>query len=168
MISRKYKRYLGLDVSLSPGFAVIDVSARGRPKLVAAEAVTTTARDNDSARYSYVEAKTSMLAFEYGSFAEIIREDYQTSRSKRARQAVFGAWAAVDVGLGRHGYKVTAHITPTEVKRLVGGDGRADKDAVANGVRRLLRLDDGYEFASDDASDAAAVALAWLIREGRI
>src|SRR5690606_31717489 len=109
-----------------------------------------------------------LIAHEFGPFDEIIREDYVQGRNKRAKQAIYGAWAAVDVGLGRFGYHVTRHVSPTAVKALVGGKGDASKDEVAAGVRRLLGLPLDYRFEADDASDAAAVVLAWLIREGRL
>lgn len=157
-------RYLGLDLSTSPGFAVIDVK-NDKPTLVTATSIATDTRNTDSERYAYIEAKAVMVVHEYAPFDEVIREDYTRGRNKRALQTVYGSWAAVDGALGRYGYAVTAHITPTEVKQLVGGDGRADKDAVADGARRLLRLGTDYMFKSDDASDAAAVVLAWLLRE---
>lgn len=107
---------------------------------------------------------------EYGPFAAIVREDFTDGRSQRARQTVFGAWAAVDKGLGRYGYAFDpVRITPTTVKKTVGGDGKADKAAVAAGVRRLLRLADGYTFATGyDDSDAAAVCLTYLITQDLI
>lgn len=133
-----------------------------------ASALATSTKHTDAERFSAIEAKTVLIAHEFGPFDEIIREDYVQGRNKRAKQAIYGAWAAVDVGLGRFGYAVTRHITPTAVKALVGGKGDASKDEVAAGVRRLLGLPRDYRFEADDASDAAAVVLAWLIREGMI
>ncbi|MEV2911322.1 crossover junction endodeoxyribonuclease RuvC, partial [Paenibacillus larvae] len=60
----------------------------------------------------------------------------------------------------------TDHLSPSTVKRLVTGSGRAEKEDVAEEVRKLLGLPSDYEFASDDESDACAVALAWLIQNG--
>lgn len=164
MARKRAQRYLGLDLSTSPGFAVVDV-AGGKPTLIAATSVATSTKNTDAERYSYIEAKAVMVAHEYGPFDGVIREDYTRGRNKRAIQTVYGSWAAVDTALGRYGYAVTDHITPTEVKRIVGGHGKADKDEVEAGVRRLLRLPTAYKFDSDDASDAAAIALAWLVRE---
>lgn len=57
-------------------------------------------------------------------------------------------------------------LSPTSVKKLVTGNGKAEKPEVAAGVRKLLRLDPEYKFATGyDDSDAAAVVLAYLIRE---
>ena len=101
-------------------------------------------------------------------YTAIIREDYTNGRNKNAVRAIYGAWAAVDSALNRHGLAVTDAITPTTVKKIVGGHGKADKDEVAVGVRRLLRLPSDHEFATDDESDACAVILAWLAPTGEI
>jgi crossover junction endodeoxyribonuclease RuvC len=60
-------------------------------------------------------------------------------------------------------------LTPTTVKKLVAGNGKAEKKDVAGGVRKYLRLPSDYKFAAGyDDSDACAVILAYLIREGLI
>lgn len=81
---------------------------------------------------------------------------------------IHGSWSAVDRALARYGYEVTANLTPSSVKKTVTGDGSAKKPEVAAGVRRLLGLAEDYPFATDDESDAAAIVLAWLIRENLI
>lgn len=98
-------------------------------------------------------------------YSAVIREDYKRPASKRQGQTIYGAWAAVDIGLNRHGLTVTDEINAAEVKRIVGGHGRAEKDEVAAGVRRILGLPDDYIFPTDDESDACAIILAWLIQQ---
>lgn len=165
------QRYLGLDVSLSaPGFSVIDVRNR-KPSLITARHVKTNAAQTDGQRFAIVEAFTTIIAGEYRTadgFAAVVREDYKRPASKRQGQTIFGAWAAVDSGLNRHGLAVTDEINAASVKKIVGGHGKADKDEVAAGVRRILQLPDDYVFATDDESDAAGIVLAWLIGNGRI
>ncbi|WP_232696144.1 crossover junction endodeoxyribonuclease RuvC [Brevibacillus daliensis] len=156
-------RYLGLDISLNPGFAVIDVKNRV-PTLIHASSLVTATTHTDGQRFAYIEAKTVATAHDYGPFTAIIREDFTDGRSKRARQGVFGAWAAVDQGLGRYGYVVTDDIAPTAVKRHVTGNGKAEKAEVAATVRKYLRLPDDYTFAAGyDDSDACGIILAHLI-----
>lgn len=169
------KRYIGLDVSLSaPGIAIIDVkwpNGVAQPTLVTARHVKTNARQPHGLRYAIIESFITVVAAEYrpvDGYAAIIREDYTNGRNKNAVRAIFGAWAAVDSGLNRHGLAVTDAVTPLTVKKLIGGHGKADKDEVAAGVRRLLRLGDDFTFKTDDESDAAAVALAWLAQTGVI
>ena len=61
--------------------------------------------------------------------------------------------AAAQLGVGVHEY------APAQVKRAVGAGGASGKDAVARGVRTILKIDD---FERADASDALAVALCHL------
>lgn len=154
----------------SPGFAVIDVRNR-KPTLITARHVKTDAKQSDGVRFSIIESFATVTAAEYmpkSGCAAVIREDYKRPASKRQGQTIYGAWAAVDSGLNRLGVRVSDEINDSTVKRLVGGHGRADKDEVAGGVRRLLRLPDDYEFATDDESDACAIVLAWLLERGEI
>ncbi|MGG0757533.1 crossover junction endodeoxyribonuclease RuvC [Brevibacillus laterosporus] len=163
MATRKKERYLGLDISMNPGFAVIDVMNRV-PTLIYASSLVTSTTHTDGQRFAYIEAKTVAVAHDAGTLTAIIREDFTDGRSKRARQGVFGAWAAVDQGLARYGHTVTDEISPTSVKRLVTGNGKAEKVEVAASVRKILGLPEDYGFAAGyDDSDACAVVLAYLI-----
>lgn len=95
----------------------------------------------------------------------VVREHFTKGRDKRATQTVFGAWAVIDLALGKYGYKVDVEIQPTSVKRDVAGKGSASKDEVEAGVRRILSLPDDFTFRTDDESDAVAIGLSYLIRE---
>lgn len=60
-------------------------------------------------------------------------------------------------------------LSPTSVKKYVAGSGKAEKPEVAEGVRKYLRLSDGYKWRTGyDDSDACAVALSYLLRENMI
>lgn len=58
-------------------------------------------------------------------------------------------------------------ITPTSVKKLVTGDGKASKEDVEDGVRKYL-VDEqkDFKFATDDESDAVAVGISYIIKNG--
>lgn len=162
-------RIFAIDTSASPGFAIVDIRA-GKPKIIALESVKTDAKTDDHRRFAYIEAVTIRLLHEYGPFDYVTREHFAKGGSKRATQLVFGAWAAVDAALGRYGYAIQAtdEVTPSSVKKAVGGSGTADKDAVAAGVRRLYGLPADYAFKSDDESDAAAIAWTFAVTKGLI
>jgi len=166
-------RILALDISASPGYAVLDVKAlKGGQKitLLHVDSVKTDASVPDSQRYAYIEAKTSLIVHEYGPFDVVCREHFTKGRSKRATQLVFGAWAAVDSALGRYGYAITAdnEFSPSAVKKAATGNGKADKDEVEAGVRERLKLADDFTFKTDDESDAVAVGLAYLTEKGML
>lgn len=160
-------RILAFDISASPGVAVIEVKC-GKPRLILADSIKTDAKSPDSQRFAYVEAFAIKAIHEHGPFDYVVREHFTRGGSKRSTQLVFGSWAMIDSALGRYGYKVDAEITPTSVKRMIGGSGKAEKDDVADGVRRILKLTADFEFKSDDASDAAAIGLAFAIENGLI
>lgn len=53
-------------------------------------------------------------------------------------------------------------LAPSTIKSIVGGNRKADKDAVAAGLEKYVgRL----EYDVDDESDAVAVGIAWLIQK---
>ena len=56
-------------------------------------------------------------------------------------------------------------IYPMTIKKLITGNGRAEKQDVANCLEKYIGK---IEYKCDDESDAAAVAIAWLIQEGQI
>jgi len=160
-------RILAFDISASPGVAVLEIK-KNQPRLLFADSIKTDSKTPDSQRFAYVEAFAIKTIHEYGPFDHVIREHFTKGSSKRSTQLVFGSWAMIDSALGRYGYKVDAEITPTSVKKIVGGKGGAEKNEVADGVRRILKLPADYAFKSDDASDAVAIALAWAIDSGLI
>lgn len=55
-------------------------------------------------------------------------------------------------------------VPPATVKRVVAGSGRASKEQVQTMIRRLLETD--AEWASEDVSDALAIAYCWAIHRG--
>lgn len=55
-------------------------------------------------------------------------------------------------------------ISPMEVKKLVGGHGRATKVEVRDGLRKFLVNFDSINWENFDESDAAAVAVAYGIK----
>lgn len=134
-----------------------------KPSLVASAHVKTGTDENYAQRFGAVEAFATLFVRDNRPLDGVIRETLPVSRNPRLPQAIYGAWAAVDTALHRYGYEVTAEIGPTQVKRIVTGNGKAEKAEVAAAVRRLLGLAEDYRFATDDESDAAAVVLAYLI-----
>lgn len=166
-------RVLGLDLSLtSPGFAVVEVK-RGKPRLITSANFTTDASTEQALRYEEIEAFTLLFIRQHKPFDVIAREIWPPSRNYAQNNKIHGAWAAVERALSRYNYAVDEHLTPSNVKKLVTGavgtpNGAAKKPEVAEAVRKLLGLPAEHKFDSDDHSDACAIALAYLIREGLI
>ena len=56
-------------------------------------------------------------------------------------------------------------IYPVTIKKLITGNGRAMKEEVAECLEKYIGKQD---YKCDDESDAAAVAISWLIQQGQI
>lgn len=158
---------LAFDTSMArPGVAVVEV-IRGKPKVVDVSHVKTDAKQPHGLRADIIEAWAVMFIAKHGAkFDVIVREDFQ-GRSSRQNHPVFSAWGAVDQALNKFGLSFTTPaISQSDVKKTVVGKGKAEKDEVAEAVRKWT----GYtgEFAVDDESDAVAIALAWAIKNGLI
>lgn len=142
------------------------------PYLIAADSVATSTDDTDAVRNYTVETFVAQFLRQHRPFDIVVREDFTSGRNKRATQTIFSAWAAADRALANYGYAaedLKPALAPSAVKRIVTGNGRAEKAEVAAAVRKWLRLPADYQFrAGYDDSDALAVCLAYLVREGLI
>jgi crossover junction endodeoxyribonuclease RuvC len=174
-------RILAFDTSLSsPGAAIVEVSA-GQPRIVALSHVKTDSKQPHTFRAELVEAWATMFIAEHigKGFDVCIREDFN-GQSSTQNYPVFAAWSSIERACERFGLtfvkwtevtksgrkKTSLGPSPTKVKLIVCGSGKAEKDEVEQAVRELT----GYtgEFAADDESDAAAIALAYAIQNGLI
>ena len=63
------------------------------------------------------------------------------------------------------GQREFAEVSPKGVKKAVTGNSSAEKDDVAAALPQFVGE---WDYACDDESDAVAVGVAWLIREGMI
>ena len=82
--------------------------------------------------------------------------------SERSLSKVVGL---MDWMLWRCSDKEWYSIYPMTVKKLITGYGKAEKSDVAAGLEKYIGKQD---YKCDDESDAAAVAIAWLIQNGQI
>jgi crossover junction endodeoxyribonuclease RuvC len=175
-------RILAFDTSMSsPGVALIELR-KGKPVILDLANVKTSADQSHGLRAEIIEAWATMFIAKHGGkrgFDIILREDFN-GQSSAQNYPVFAAWSGIDRALSKFGWKfekwteetkggrkkTSLGPSPSKVKLIVTGSGKATKEEVEAAVRRLT----GYigEFACDDESDAAAIALAYLINEGMI
>lgn len=171
-------KIISFDISASPGVAVIEIitpkQGKPRPSLVMSDSIKTGTDSTDAQRFAYIEAFAIKAIHEYGPFDAVVREHFIKGGSKRGTQLVFGSWSKIDTALQMYGYVIKDEITPSQVKRVVGGKGGAGKEEVAEGVIRIL----GEEVRAhlytekgrllDDRADAIAIGLTYAIEKGLI
>jgi crossover junction endodeoxyribonuclease RuvC len=161
-------KILAYDTSMSsPGVALLELK-NNKPVIVGLSHVKTTSKDTHALRHEIIYAWSLMFIdrFIRKGIDVIVREDFQ-GRSSMQNHPVFSAWSAVDSSLHQYGLSFNVKpISQSAVKKAVVGVGKAEKHEVETAVRKWT----GYtgEFAKDDESDACAIGLAYLIREGLI
>ena len=90
----------------------------------------------------------------------------KTARSgTAARTGVSEVVGIADLVAWAHSEKEWDEIFPVSIKKLLTGNGKADKKDVAKILPLYL---DNVDYHNDDESDAAAVAIAWLINHKQI
>lgn len=94
---------------------------------------------------------------------DVVVREKGVSRFNKATQAIFRVVGIADmfayVSLG----KACEEVGITEAKKLITGNGRAEKEQVAVMVQRYLS--EPVEFAVDDESDAVAVGVAYCLKQ---
>lgn len=99
----------------------------------------------------------------YGPLNNDIARERGFSRFAASTQASFKAHGVVEEALWRYAF---VDYSPPTVKKALTGNARADKRDVADAVQRYLASP--MRFATDDESDALAVAITHLVRIGRL
>jgi crossover junction endodeoxyribonuclease RuvC len=167
MTGKKYDFLVAFDPSLDGcGWAVLDIRNK-KPKFV--ESGVVTGRTTTWASGTPHSTKLALIC----SMVEQVMAKYQVvyhtvylergfSKFNNSTQATFKARGALESKLV--GYEVL-EITPGEVKKLITGNGAADKEEVATHIRRILAIPDSKVFSTDDESDAVAVAYAGYLKD---
>lgn len=166
----KYK-VLGADLSLKrPGFCLLSVDKTGGQvkldvkKLVSIDNKTNTKKTHGQLLDDIVTG-FNMAFFPLDSNTFAVRETeimHVKSTFERSLSKVVGL---MDLMLWKMSEKEWDSIYPVTVKKLVAGSGKAEKEEVAAGLEKYIGK---QNYKCDDESDAAAVAIAWLIQQGEI
>lgn len=155
-------RILGIDCgSERTGYGVIETDGR-RHRLIAAGVVRTSPRDGFEQRLLRIAAGLREVVLAHQPAAAAVEEVFHAQNAQSAlklahvRGVALLAIAEAGLPLGEY--------SPLEVKASVVGFGRAGKSQVQLMVKTLLGLDE--IIASEDASDALAVAICHATRGG--
>jgi len=146
---------LGVDPGLTRcGLGVVD-GTPGRARLVDAGVVRTPSTLDTPERLLAIEAGLEAWIAAYTPEVVAIERVF----AQHNLMTIVGTAQAAGVAMlvaARQGLRVAQH-TPSEVKAAITGSGRADKEQVAEMVKRILQLDAPPKPA--DAADAVALAI---------
>ncbi|MDO5492475.1 MAG: crossover junction endodeoxyribonuclease RuvC [Nesterenkonia sp.] len=157
------QRILGVDPGLTRcGFAVVEMRRDRSGRSVHVE-VTGTRSDQDLAdRILAIQRAAEHLLDTYAPDVLAVERVFAQNNAPTVVGTAQASGVVIAAAAAR-GIPVAWH-TPSEVKAAVTDDGRADKDAVARMVQRILRLPDLPRPV--DATDAYAVAICHGWRAG--
>lgn len=176
-------RVLSFDTSMTqPGVAILEVNAKGKPSIIDMSYVTTDAKtQTHGLRAEIIESWATLFIAKHAKkgFDHITREDFH-GQSSSQNYPVMAAWSGCERAVEKFGLRFNKYtytqkngrkktmlgVPQSQVKLLVAGSGKAEKPELAEAVRKWTSY--RGEFAVDDESDAAAIALAYLINNGII
>ena len=147
---------LGVDPGLNrTGYAILERSAE-KPVLREGGVIQSTKTSSLSERILELGRGLREVIDEFKPQVLAIEQVFSTSQFPKtailmahARGALL--YAAADAGVP------VVHYTPTQIKRLLTGSGKASKEQIQHAIRQELRLDKLLE--PNDVADAFAVAL---------
>jgi crossover junction endodeoxyribonuclease RuvC len=148
--------FLGVDPGLRrTGYAILERSASG-PALREAGVIRSKPGLSLAARVLEIGTGLREVIQEFKPDAMAIEQVFSLGRNPKsallmahARGAILMVTAELEVPV--------IHFTPTQVKRLLTGSGRASKEQMQHAVTRELRLERLLE--PNDVADASAIAL---------
>lgn len=156
---------LGVDPGLSRcGYAVVEPGKRNRARAIALGVIRTSPSDDVPKRLAELQVELCSLLDEFSPTVVSVERIFFQNNVRTAVGVAQASGLALAEAAGR-GISVVQY-TPSAVKSVVAGDGRADKKQVQSMVQTLLGLPAPPEPA--DAADAAALALCHLAHDPQL
>lgn len=154
------EHYIGLDVSMnSTGWAVLSFDGT-TIKYVDSGIIKANTKHSHGLRLRKQRNHFVELLETYPN-AKIAREA-GFSRHIKSTQVLYKAYGVTEEVFAD---KDLVEYAATTIKKYVTGNGRADKGQIEFFVRDKIKFKDGFVFASDDESDAVAIALTHIEKE---
>ena len=149
-------RYLGIDPGLNrTGYALLERSPRG-PLLREGGLIRSTRGRSLAERVHEIACGLREVLNEFQPQVLAIEQVFSLVRNPKSALLMAHARGAILTTAVEHGVPVV-HYTPTQIKRLLTGSGKASKDQIQRAIKTELGLDRLLE--PHDVADAFAVAL---------
>lgn len=167
-------RVVGGDISLKrPGFCVLTVERQLDGTLRFLNVRTTCVDNKKNQKIEKGELLDEVLRAITFFFPDqesdgietyYVREKYISKHNSTYESSIYEAVGITDWFLWRL-KKSWYELYPVSIKKLVTGNGKADKTEVAAALSSYVGE---RTYATDDESDAVAAAVAWLIQQGQL
>lgn len=155
-LEKKHDRYLGIDPSLtSTGYAVLERRPRGA-FLLEGGILCSTRGDSLHRRVQEIARGLREVLEELKPEVVAIEQVFSHTQNPKTALLMAHARGAILLTLADADLPVVSY-TPTQIKRLLTGSGRASKEQIQHAVKAELKLDKIPE--PNDVADASAVAL---------
>jgi crossover junction endodeoxyribonuclease RuvC len=149
-------RYLGIDPGLNrTGYALLVRTPRG-PHLQEAGVIRSTQKRSLAERVHEIGEGIAEVLDEFKPELLAIEQVFSLGKNPKSAILMAHARGAILLTAAQRNVPIV-HFTPTQVKRLLTGSGKASKEQIQHAVRNELGLDRILE--PHDVSDASAVAL---------
>jgi crossover junction endodeoxyribonuclease RuvC len=153
--------FLGVDPGLRrTGYALLERSESG-PSLREAGVIRSKSGTSLAARVLEIGTGLREVIQEFKPEAMAIEQVFSLGRNPKSALLMAHARGAILMVAAEAGIPVI-HFTPTQVKRLLTGSGKASKEQMQHAVTRELRLERLLE--PNDVADASAIALCLYYR----
>ncbi|WP_291166161.1 crossover junction endodeoxyribonuclease RuvC [Gimesia sp.] len=149
-------RFLGIDPGLNrTGYALLQQSAKG-PVLCEGGIIRSNQETNLAARVHEIASGIREVIAEYRPDVMVIEQVFTTPRFPKSSIIMAHARGAILFAAHDAGVPVV-HYTPTQIKKLITGSGRASKEQMQHAIKTELGLKAILE--PNDVADAFAAAL---------
>lgn len=160
----------GADLSLRcPGFCLLEVNKQDGKTVI--KDIKLTSLNNKGKKNKTHGEILREIHTKFGDFTRylvlfpdntyFVREKMVMNQKVPSERDVAKVVGIMDFYLWKEWYE----IYPVTVKKIITGNGKAEKQEVAACLEKYLGK---QEYKYDDESDAAAVAISWLIQHGEI
>jgi len=150
------ERYVGIDPGLHrTGYAVLE-RGRREPRLLEGGVISSTVENSLHKRVHELSVGLQEVLDDFQPCCMAIEQIFSTGKYPKPALLMAHARGAILLAAAERNMQVV-HYTPTQIKRLLTGSGRASKEQMQHAIKNELRLDAIPE--PNDVADASAVAL---------
>lgn len=148
--------YLGIDPGLHrTGYAVLQ-RGPSQPRLLEGGVLSSTVKNSLAERVLEISSGLREVLEEFQPESMAIEQIFSTGKYPKPALLMAHVRGAILLAAAEREMRIV-HYTPTQIKRLLTGSGRASKEQMQHAIKNELQLDVVPE--PNDVADASAVAL---------